>query len=192
MQNPLSHLLAEYMDADYSAQAIIYYWGSLNKFRHDYYLRKSQKWKCRQLLPIIYFFKYLIILGETPGSFLGEYQLAILDHLKYAAIRFDQLGIDPVALFQSFGQTGRFGIVISNHAVFNRDFHTLRSFVISAFIPEQQHLYPPMKLKPPRPPRCYLQTGPRIPRFRQTRNPEIRFSRLSPASSPPPWRARFR
>lgn len=53
-------------------------------------------------------------------------QLAIHDDLEYAAAARDHLDLDAVQLrFQLGGQTGRLRLVVSNRAVFDRDFHTL-------------------------------------------------------------------
>lgn len=59
------------------------------------------------------------MLRKPSRRLLGVHEVAVDGHLKHAARTFDHLGLDAQLLFDRGGQTGRLGVVVSHHAVFD-------------------------------------------------------------------------
>lgn len=75
---------------------------------------------------VLHEFKDLPGLGVTPQGSLGKDQLAVEFDLEGASGRIKQLDVTVrVRLSQLGRQTGGFGLVVSDDAVFDRDFHSI-------------------------------------------------------------------
>ena len=65
---------------------------------------------------------HFVVLGELSCGFLRVHEITVHRHFKNATRALDELGLDAEFLFQSGGQTGRLRVVVSHHAVFDRNF----------------------------------------------------------------------
>jgi len=61
------------------------------------------------------------LVGESAGDLLGEDRLSIQVHLKNSTRAFDQLRLDAETISEVVRQTGGSRMVVSNHAVFDRE-----------------------------------------------------------------------
>jgi len=61
------------------------------------------------------------LVGESAGDLFGEDGLSIQVHFENSTRAFDQLRLDAETISDVVRQTGGSRMVVSNHAVFDRD-----------------------------------------------------------------------
>ena len=65
----------------------------------------------------------LVVFGESVDRVLAEDHLAVDDDVEDTTGTLDELGVDSAVVLDRGGQTGRLGLVVSLHAVGDRNLH---------------------------------------------------------------------
>ncbi len=71
--------------------------------------------------------QHFLVLWKPAGFLLAVDQLAVDFDIEDAAAALDQLALDAEFALDRIRQTGGLGLVISLHAVFNRNVHSVSS-----------------------------------------------------------------
>ena len=64
-----------------------------------------------------------VVFRETVDGVFAEDHVSVDDNVENTPCAFHQRGVDAVVGFDSGGQTGRLGFIVSLHAIGDGDFH---------------------------------------------------------------------